>query len=217
MSRVSQISQMTAPEGFNPDSEILTTGQAAELCTVSRRTMLRWVNAGLLASHNTAGGRRRILRADLIALARKLRMPLQREPQAGDPRIVVIDDVPQVAEAVAHLARRCRPEADVRTATDGFTGGSLVASFRPHLVLLDAIMPGLNGIDVCHSIRSDPTTAGISIVIVSGFLGTESGLKEELLAAGASYLLSKPLEEQDLRRVLDDLWGPNSRVSNSTA
>lgn len=171
-----------------PDT--LSTLQAAELCGVGRSTMLRWVKAGLIPSFTTGGGHRRMLRNDLLGFMHERGMPVEE----GGPRIAVVDDDPNHVAALCRLIELHLPEAEVRTAFDGFRGGMLVTEFKPDLLFLDYMMPGVNGVEVCRTIRATPALSETRIVVVSGHVNDE--LERELRAIGAEQVLSKPIRPE---------------------
>jgi excisionase family DNA binding protein len=177
-------------------SALVTTGQAARLCAVTPRTIARWVDAGLVRSHRTAGGRRRMLRSDVLAFMRQHGMPM---PATG-ARIAVVDDDPQIVRSLRRALVRLVPGADCRTAHDGFTAGALLTSFRPDLVFLDVVMPGLSGVEVCQYIRSTPELTHTAIAIISGHLTDE--LRARLVAVGADRIIAKPFTTADVEAAL---------------
>jgi len=182
----------------------LTTGEAARLCAVDPRTIARWMDAGLMRSHRTGGGRRRVLRSVLLSFMRARGMPLPDRAERTDrARIAVIDDDPLVVKALLRVLARIVPGADYRSAHDGFLAGALLASFRPDLVLLDVVMPGISGVEVCEHIRSTPDLAGAAIIIVSGHLTDK--LRARLATAGADRCMTKPLDPGDLRSAVLEL------------
>ncbi len=180
--------------------EVLSTQQAARLCNVDRRTMLRWVKAELLPSYATAGGRYRIRKSDLRRFMVGRGMVLPRELEAGRARVAIIDDDLRHSEALREVVAGYVSGADVRVATDGFAGGVLVAEQRPHLLFLDIVMPGVNGADVCRRIRSNPALRHVAIVVVSAHLDEESRIR--LVAQGADACLGRPLESKAVERLL---------------
>ena len=178
---------------------IFSTQEAARLCGVDRRTMLRWVNAGLLPCHQTAGGRRRILQKDLLRFMREKQIPLPTE-FTEVPRVAIVDDDKLVCSAVARVVSELLPHADVRKAHDGFSAGVLVASFRPHLLFLDIIMSHINGLDVCRNIQQLEDAGDIAIVVITGHLS--SALKAELSDLPIAGFISKPLTTAEIQEAV---------------
>jgi CheY-like chemotaxis protein len=71
-----------------------------------------------------------------------------------------------------------------------------VESFRPHALVLDLMMPGMDGFEVCRKLRERPTLNHIRIVAITGFLSQEN--VDRVLAAGADACLPKPLDSERL-------------------
>jgi len=78
-------------------------------------------------------------------------------------------------------------------------------SFDPHLVILDLMMPGLDGFKVCAQVKSDPDTEHIKVLIVTGF-GSEDNIERALRLGADGYLL-KPLSVEQLQERVEDLLG----------
>ena len=196
-------------------SPLLTTGQAARLCAVDPRTIARWADAGLVLSHRTAGGRRRMLRSDLRAFMRDHGMPVVGDDPAHPVRIAVVDDDARVVKVLLRVLGRIAPGADCRSARDGFSAGALVTSFQPELVFLDIVMPGLSGVEVCEHIRSTPGLAATAVVIVSGNLSDK--LRTRLTACGANRFIPKPFSAVDIESAVADLVPAANRTLRKTA
>ena len=169
----------------------LTPNEAAALLMVAPATLRVWSDKGLLHPLTTPGGHRRFLRDDLERF--------QRE-HAGhgvaatgrERRILIVDDE---AAITRYLSALLSGFTGVTTAVahDGFTAGSLLHVFRPDLVLLDLMMPGLDGFQVCRQIKSDVLTRGIRVIAMTGYSTPENCA--DILAAGAEGCLGKPLDE----------------------
>ena len=88
-------------------------------------------------------------------------MPLAEELQAGSGklRVLVVDDEPAIRDLLSEHFTTRTPSYEVMTAADGFEAGRLVATFRPDVVLLDLRMPGMDGFQVCRTIKADPPSA----------------------------------------------------------
>jgi adenylate cyclase len=113
---------------------------------------------------------------------------------SGQGRILVVDDIPQNVKLLTDLLGV--KGYDVVTAGSGEEGLAKVASESPDLILLDVMMPGMSGYDVCRKIRSDPATALLPII----FCTSLDPLQERIngIAAGADDFLSKPINQPEL-------------------
>lgn len=106
-------------------------------------------------------------------------------------RVLVVDDIlPNVKLLEAKLASEYY---DVLTASNGAEALEKVASQSPDIVLLDVMMPGMDGFEVCRRIKSNPETAHIPVVMVTALTDTADRIKG--LEAGADDFLSKPLND----------------------
>lgn len=109
-------------------------------------------------------------------------------------RVLVVDDIlPNVKLLEAKLSSEYY---DVLTATNGLEALEKVATQSPDIVLLDVMMPGMDGFEVCSRIKSDPATAHIPVVMVTAL--TDSSDRIKGLEAGADDFLSKPLNDTAL-------------------
>jgi excisionase family DNA binding protein len=195
---------------------VFTTFETAKLCHVSPLSIINWVNAGKLPAFRTPGGHRRIRREDLVRFMRETGIPLPDDLREGSgrPRVLVVDDEASIRDVMAeHLATRPKPY-EVMTAADGFEAGRLMSSFRPEIVLLDLRMPGLDGFQVCRTIKADPDTSGTIVIAMTGYYSpdTESRITE----CGAVRCFAKPVEPGTLSAYIDSLVeqreaGPKSR------
>lgn len=186
------------------EKNFLTTTEAARLCQVARRTMIRWVDAEKVPHHRTPGGRARILRTDLAAFLREQGMPVPVELDDAPIRIAIVDDDRQIVAALTRLVERVLSDADIRSARDGFTAGLLLSSFRPQLLLLDLSMPGMDGYEVLRRIRLQSELDAMAVVVVTGLADPDV---ERLRSLGAQEVLSKPVHPRDLQPILRRL-GP---------
>jgi excisionase family DNA binding protein len=187
------------------EKAVFTTFEAAKLCHVSPLSIINWVNANRLPAFRTPGGHRRIRREDLARFMRENGIPLPEELRdgSGRPRVLVVDDEAPIREVIAEsLARRTNPY-EVTTAADGFEAGRLVATFRPDIVLLDLRMPGLDGFQVCRTIKGDSETASTVVIAMTGYHTVET--EARILECGAVRCLSKPIEPSAVGAVLDSV------------
>ena len=121
-------------------------------------------------------------------------------PPAG---VLVVDDEPQVVEMLVEFLAHHPRGFKIETASDGYEALIKLGSLRPALLILDAMMPKLDGIEVCRHLKSNPETKTIRILGVTGY----PAIAQDLLAAGADAVLTKPLAldkiEGYLRRLVD--------------
>jgi DNA-binding response OmpR family regulator len=116
-------------------------------------------------------------------------------------KILIVDDEPNIVTALEYLLGRSGYE--VAVAENGEEALERVASFRPDLVLLDVMMPRLNGYEVCRRLRERPEWAGIRIVILSA-KGRDVDVSKGV-SLGADLYVTKPFSNTELVAKIDAL------------
>jgi excisionase family DNA binding protein len=181
----------------------VTTQEAADHCQVSLPTFKRWIDGGSLAAFRTPGGHRRILLDEFQRFLSAEGMPPYPEPgdEATGQRILVADDNPGTVAVLLDALSDDPRGFELASATDGFDALVKVGAFKPTVLVLDVLMPGLDGIEVCRRLRAGGETARIRILGITG----QPTLIPELFAAGADACLAKPWRLEELRSELDRL------------
>jgi DNA-binding response OmpR family regulator len=111
-------------------------------------------------------------------------------------KVLVVDDDPTILDLVTMILRLARVE--VATAVDGEAGLALAQVMRPHVVLLDIMMPRMDGYDVCRALKAAPDPP--KIVMITAKTSTEDELAA--LAAGADDYLRKPFRPEEILRAI---------------
>jgi CheY-like chemotaxis protein/predicted DNA-binding transcriptional regulator AlpA len=168
--------------------EFLSVPQAALKCGVSRATMWKWVKAEKIKSFVTAGGHHRILRVDIEQLLseRGFVSKVKNEQRT----ILIVDDDASMRKLLKQRLRRENFKVD--TAEDGFSAGIKIQKEKPDLILLDLIMEGLDGFEVCRAIKQDDALKSIKILALTGFDTPEH--RRRALAQGADAFIVKGTE-----------------------
>jgi adenylate cyclase len=109
-------------------------------------------------------------------------------------RILVVDDAPRNVKLLGDLLAAAGYA--VLTAASGTEALARIATDRPDLVLLDVVMPGMSGYDVCRAVRDDPATAMLPVVMVTALDASEERVRG--LGAGADDFVSKPIGQAEL-------------------
>ena len=161
---------------------------------------------------STPGGHRRFLLHDIERFVRDndLTTQIRRDETM---RILIVDDDAPVAAYLSQLFNRIDAPIENRIAHDGFSAGKLVHSFQPHVVLLDLMMPELNGFDVCRQIKQDATTRATRVIAMTGFYNEEN--VHRALDAGAECCIGKPFDQRKLLNLLG--LGDSLRTAEATA
>lgn len=181
------------------DKPYLTPNELAELLMVSPVTVRHWANKGWINAELTPGGHRRFIRAEVEKFARKRGLALQ-PPDEGMLRVLIVDDDPEVCEAIEELLQSTPHAITTEIANSGFETGLSVHTFKPHVVLLDLMMPEMDGFEVCKRLRGDAATKSVRIVAMTGYFSREN--KRTIVDAGAECCLKKPLDQGELLSAL---------------
>lgn len=186
-----------APGGKNrwAEKKIFTTGEAAEVCKVSQQTIIRCFDSGRLGGFRVPGSKfRRIPRMELIKFMHDNEIPTE-VLEGPAKRVLVVDDDPAILELFTDVLGR-DPRFELKTAGTGYDAGLLTESFRPHVVLLDYMLPDINGHIVCKRLRENPAHQHTKVIIVSGVVNQAE--IDQLLKAGADDFVKKPFSVQTI-------------------
>jgi two-component system, OmpR family, response regulator len=176
---------------------VFTTGEAAKICKVSQQTIIRCFDNGTLKGFRVPGSRfRRIPRDLLYAFMKDNGIPTDAL-ESGKRKVLIVDDDEELVELLSDVFAK-DGRFDIRTANNGFDAGMLVREFRPDLVVLDVMLPDINGKEVCQRVRSDESLESVKIICISGMV--EQDKIAELREAGANDFLHKPF---NVDRLLD--------------
>lgn len=186
--------------------EILTVSQAGKYCKVSPKTIINWIDAGHLKAYKTVGGHRRIKQEDLDQFLKEKGMPLPEEAKAEEKKkILVVDDDKIIVETIVQALEEDEFGYEMISANDGFEAGLQVNHFKPDLLILDIMMPDINGYEVCQKIKSSPDTKDIKIIVLSAYLDDDAFKKMKEYGADACF--SKPLPLEQLKYEVAKLLG----------
>ena len=165
---------------------------------VSPVTVRQWAQKGLLQASTTPGGHRRFLREDIDEFA--LGNGISIQPEDETLRILIVDDDEQICRQVKQAIEGINDKVELEVANSGFDAGRLVITFQPSIVLLDVIMPGLDGFTVCQQICRDPRTKHVRIIGMTDF--DDNIFMKGILQAGAETCIKKPFKNQHLLTLL---------------
>lgn len=174
---------------------VYTTGEAAKICKVSQQTIIRCFDSGQLKGFRVPGSRfRRIPRDVLYRFMKENGIPTDAL-ESGKRKALIVDDDPELVELIKDVL-----EADgrfeIRVATNGFEAGMLCKEYRPDIIVLDVMLPDINGKEVCQRVRSDSSMDDVKIICISGMV--EQDKIADLKAAGANDFMQKPFEIEAL-------------------
>jgi len=197
-------------------SDLLKISEMAEKADVLVSTIRYYTDIGLLkTAMTTEGGHRLYEEAPTMErlskvkrlVAKGLTLPeiqAQIEQEMTNKKILVVDDEPEIVDFIKDLLADTIPH-QLETAMDGFSAGRLVHTYMPDLVILDLLLPGVDGFQVCKTIRENPDTKTTKILAVTGY--DSADIKKKIIDSGADDYLGKPLDYAQTLEKISKLLG----------
>ena len=170
---------------------VFTTGEAAKICKVSQQTIIRCFDNGQLKGFRVPGSKfRRIPREALYRFMKDNGIPTDAL-ESGKRKALLVDDDPELVELMSKVLQE-DGRFEVRIANNGFDAGMMVKDYRPDIIILDVMLPDINGKEVCQRVRADAALEDVRILCISGMV--EDDKIQELRLAGADDFMHKPFE-----------------------
>ena len=123
-------------------------------------------------------------------------MSTETPPGSRTPRVLIVEDDEDIAQLLAHSVRKAGFEAAVMLSGTGVLGR--VRDSPPDLLLLDVMLPGLDGRDICRALRADPGIQGVPVIMLTA--RAEEAERVAGLELGADDYVTKPFSPQGARR-----------------
>lgn len=198
---------------------VYTTMDLARVCRVSLRTVIRWVDDGILPSFRTPGGHRRVREEDLERFLERYHIPVAETFRPHTRTILVVGPCRTVSDpwmrslsqGLGRVLRRASDACAVLPAKDFYEAALLLGIHRPDLIILDAGKTGIEVVKFCRAVRSLPETRQIRILLLDP--GMPPARRRELQALSVEAMVSRPCTVEDLRAHLLPLLGfaPSAR------
>jgi len=181
---------------------VFTTGEAAKICKVSQQTIIRCFDNGQLKGFRVPGSRfRRIPREHLFRFMKDNGIPTDAL-ESGKRKVLLVDDEADLVELMKSALEE-DGRFEIRSAGNGFDAGMMVKEYRPDIIVLDLMLPDINGREVCHRVRADSSLENVRILCISGMV--EDDKIQELRLSGADDFLQKPFEMEALLKKMCQL------------
>jgi CheY-like chemotaxis protein len=117
--------------------------------------------------------------------------------------VVVVDDSPSIRETISFILEM--EGYQVRSAVNGAEGLELLRDVRPKAVLLDAMMPEMDGFEVCRRVRQDPELSDLVVIMLTA-MGQKVD-EERAREAGVDHFLTKPFDHEEALSLLEGIYG----------
>ncbi len=184
----------------------LTTYEISRYLHVDLTTVISWCELGRIKAYKTPGGHRRVRPEFFLEFLKEYNMPIPQEfadRLKNSLKILIVDDEEEIRKMIRRALRQSIACAEIHEARDGFEAGILAADLLPGLIILDLMMPGINGFKVCGNIKKDARFKATKILAITG-QDTEEN-KQKILKEGADEYLAKPFDVKDLIKKAHEL------------
>jgi len=181
--------------------DVLTTGEVAKICNVAPRTVSKWFDSGALHGYRIPGSKdRRIPLTQLIRFMKQHGMPLNGL-MTGQTRVMIVDEEADIVEVLEKILED-EAKYDVEVARSGFDAGVIAEKFRPHVILLDLHLKGIDAPLVAKHVKSNPDLQLTKVIAMSGTM-TEEATKG-LTPQGFDGFLRKPFHVRQVIEAIED-------------
>jgi excisionase family DNA binding protein len=173
-----------------------TTFEVARLCGVFHTTVINWVNKGKLKARVTPGGHRRIPLSELVPFMKKYDMPVPTDIADQQCRVLVLDDEPMMTKLIEKGFAKHKDRCSLQVSNNPVDALVQIGKRLPDLLIIDLMMPVMDGFQVCQILKSNPVTKDMKIIAISGRKLTST--QQDFLTKNVDQFLQKPFEMGEL-------------------
>jgi excisionase family DNA binding protein len=192
--------------------EHLSLGKVAKRCNVSRTTVYRWIVHGHLKAYALPSGHFRVRPEDLETFCSSFSIPdigkkstARANAATGKLQVLIADDHPDVVLLLRKVVERYLPDAHIHEAVNGVDTCIAVGTIKPHIMLLDIMMPGMDGFAVLQELLRRPELNGSQVVVVSAYEPFDRVEELARLNPQIAACIRKPVSVDALGKSLQEL------------
>ena len=179
----------------------LSVDDVTRLCHITEGTIRYWMDKGNLSFSRSSEGSDRIHADDLVRCLQRLRLRIPDELCVEEKlKILIVDDEPALRRILRLNLLGLFPGIRIEESGEGLHAGWRTTDFIPDILILDLIMPGMDGFELCHLLRNNPALQETRIIVITAL--KESEAKEKVFKLGANDFLSKPFTMSQLREAI---------------
>ena len=183
---------------------LLKISEIAEIAGVMPSTVRYYTDIGLLNfAGETPGGHRLYERDYAIARINRIQflnkkgvkmIDIKKElsDMGGKNKILVIDDETDIVDLIRDMVNNQLQTCEIKVVYDGFSAGRILSDYLPDLIILDIMLPGVNGFDVCKQIRNSNYLNTTKILAITGYDSEEN--RKKIMGCGANDYMPKPMD-----------------------
>ena len=183
-----------------PSKEIYTTREAAQLLSVSLRTVQLWVESGILNAWKTAGGHRRISRESLDILLIQQQGALNSGKLENEMTMLIIEDDLDLLELYCLRIELWDMPIKVLTAISGYEGLIKIGKYHPDIVIVDLILPNMDGFQLIKTVNENEQYKDLHIIVASSL--TEDEIADRGGIDQSIVRLQKPISFPNLHQLV---------------
>ena len=186
---------MSNENGNESGRRFFTTSEIARYCAVTNDGVLKWIKSSKLRAFSTPGGHYRISAEDFRSFLQRFDMPVDESFFRGSKKertVLIVDDERDIRDIVRRLLEELDVDLRIEEAQDGYDAGIKIGNLQPDLVIMDLMMPRVDGFQLCRSIRENDETRSVKVLAITAFPEQENVKK--MYDAGADLCLIKPLQ-----------------------
>ena len=175
-----------------------TTFEISKICDVYPTTVINWINQKKLKAHTTPGGHHRVTREDLIEFLKEYNFPIPQELlDIKKKKIFIVDDDPTFLKLALKILSKNKDELDVKTFEDGYNALIEIGKNKPDLIVVDIVMPVMDGPTFCKKIKEDENLSDIKIIAISGESVLDKSIKNLV-----DVFLKKPINPDEFLKTV---------------
>ncbi len=194
--------------------DYLTTGEAAKTCGVRINTIKHWIQKGNFEAVLTPGGHWRIPKQSFEAFLHTWNAHTPKsQPHAEAMRILIVDDDPQMHDFVHGAMSTSCYTCEISSAYDGYAGLMQIGLIQPHLLVLDIMLPEINGLEIIRRLKDQPELSKDMRILALTGAQDRKLVVNKLKAAAPDAILFKPVNIEELLQTSEQLLG-DSRSAN---
>ncbi|MFC2091377.1 response regulator [Elusimicrobiota bacterium] len=184
------------------EKKTYSTADISKLLDVYPATVAKWIDKGELKAYVTPGGHRKVKKMDLLDFMNKYKMPIPEDFNINHcAKILVVDDEEEIVRSISRALEKKIKNCKVYSASNGFAAGHAVSSVKPEIIILDIMLPGIDGFTVCRQIREKHIDS--KIIAITGYPSEEN--RKKMFECGADHFFAKPFELQELMEIIEQI------------
>lgn len=188
-----------------------TTGEAARTLGVGLNTIKRWIKNGDLRGVCTPGGHWRIPKEELQRFMSQHGMPMLVKDEVPPVRVLIVDDDPSACALFAGMLEQADFSSEIKCVHDGYSGLVQVGAWKPNVLVLDILMPGINGLEVLRRLRAGPELEDMAILVITATFD-QLDVMQSVKAAGVSAILHKPVDRSQFLAAIAACLAPSGSL-----